>query len=316
MTALLTTANWDSNHWLDEFAHAAPERTVYVNGVHTYEPADVLYALTWKPPEGLLRTLPNLKVIFNLGAGVDALLSDTDLPDVPIVRLVDDNLTWRMGEWVTLQVLTHHRQALHYLAQQKAHQYKDQSLRHVKASELTVGMMGYGVLGQHCAGILQAIGYEVIAWSRSAKDGGNVPVYAGEEEKAAFLAKTDILVVLLPFTPATYEILNADLFAALSQDSPLGGPVIINGGRGGLQNEDDVVAALKSGALAGASLDVFKTEPLPADSPLWDAPNLVLTPHVAAISEPRAVARYVVAQMDAFERGDPMTNIVDRHRGY
>ncbi|MEM8664944.1 MAG: glyoxylate/hydroxypyruvate reductase A, partial [Pseudomonadota bacterium] len=262
MTALLTTANWSSSAWMKALRAADPGRTFVLNGVDDYDPANIRYALTWQPPEGLLRSLPNLEVIFNLGAGVDALLSDPDLPDVPLVRLVDDNLADRMAEWVTLQVLTHHRKALQYLEQQKAHKWR--GLDDPIASELTVGFLGYGVLAQHAAKVILALGYDVHAWSRSPKD-TDVTLHVGEAGLADFLGHTGILVVLLPLTDATTGNLNATLIAGLPKTGPLGGPILINAGRGGLQVEADILAALHSGALKGASLDVFATEPLPVD---------------------------------------------------
>lgn len=313
MTALLTTANWSSSHWIRALRAADPDRTFVLHGVDDYDPASVRYALTWKPPEGLLQSLPNLEVIFNLGAGVDAVLSDPDLPDVPLVRLVDDNLADRMTEWVTLQVLTHHRQALSYLDQQQEHLWRvrDQPV----AADVRVGFLGYGVLAQHAARVVKSLGFRVHAWSRAPKE-ADVPMHAGESGLAPFLAETDICVVLLPLTEATREILNARLIDGLAKDGALGGAFLINAGRGGLQNEADILTALRDGRLKGASLDVFETEPLPTDSPMWDAPNLVITPHCSAISDPAAVSRYVVAQMAAYERGTPLANVVDRSRGY
>lgn len=313
MTALLTTANWSSAAWMKALKAAAPDRRFVLHGVDDYDPAEIRYALTWKPPEGLLPSLPNLEVIFNLGAGVDAVLSDPDLPDVPLVRLVDENLAERMTEWVTLQVLTHHRQALTYLAQQTEHQWRvrDQPV----ASEVTVGFLGYGVLAQHSARVIKALGFNVCAWSRTPKD-VDIKLHAGDEGLMPFLGEVDILVVLLPLTADTAEIVNASLIRGLRKDGALGGPFLINAGRGGLQNEDDVLNALVDGTLKGASLDVFQTEPLPAESPLWDAPNLIITPHCSAVSDPNFVSRYVTRQMAAYEGGAPLANIVDRARGY
>ena len=314
MTALLTTANWSSSAWMKDLRTADPHRKFVLQGVDDYTADEVRYALTWKPPEGLLASLPNLEVIFNLGAGVDAVLSDPTLPDsIPIVRLVDDNLTERMGEWVLLQVLTHHRQSLTYLAQQAKAQWRerDQPI----ASEVRVGFLGYGVLAQHCEKLVRATGFETHAWSRS-PNSADIPLYVGDEGLPEFLAKTDILVVLLPLTPDTREIINTKLMSGLAQDGTLGGPFLINAGRGGLQNEADILTALNNGTLKGVSLDVFETEPLPADSPLWSAPNLIITPHCSAVSDPRTVSHYVVNQMAAFERGEPLQNIVDRNRGY
>ncbi|MEM8552291.1 MAG: glyoxylate/hydroxypyruvate reductase A [Pseudomonadota bacterium] len=313
MTALLTIANWSSSRWIDALEEAAPGRSFKRLGIDEFDPEEVRYVLAWKPPEGLLKSLPNLEVVFNLGAGVDAVLADPDLPDVPIVRLVDDNLSERMTEWVCLQVLFHFRQSFTYLDQQRKAQWRD----HLQpiASDLRVGFLGYGVLAQHAAKVLLQLGFQVHAWSRSEKD-TDVTLYVGDLGLPSFLGQTDILVALLPLTASTRHILNADLIGKLARDGALGAPVLINAGRGGLQKEADILAALQSGALRGASLDVFEEEPLPATNPLWHAPNLVITPHVSAVSDPRAVTRYVVTQMAAYERGEALTNVVDRARGY
>lgn len=316
MSILLATANWDPVPWVERLARLAPGRAIFVHGVDAYDPADVRYALTWKPPEGLLTSLPNLAAIINLGAGVDALLSGPPLPEnVPVVRLVDENLTARMSEWVTLQVLAHHRQALAYLDQQRKAVWRE--LPQPIAAKVRVGMMGYGVLGRDAAEVLVRLGYDVAAWSRTARpEAGPVEVYRGADGLDRFLARTDVLVCLLPLTPETRGILARPLFERLAADGALGGPVLINAGRGGLQVEADVVAALETGLLAGASLDVFVEEPLPADSPLWHAPNLILTPHVAAVSDPETVCAYAIAQIEAHESGRGLTNVVDPRKGY
>jgi glyoxylate/hydroxypyruvate reductase A len=314
MALLLMTGNWKPETWREAFGEAAPGRTILIHGTDGYDPADIRYAATWKPPQGVLAALPKLEAIFNLGAGVDALMGDPTLPDVPIVRVVDDNLTKRMGEWVVLQVLIHHRRVLTYLEQQRRHEWIDRRPQPI-AEDVRVGFMGYGVLARHAAPILIALGYQVHAWARTPRD-TDVTLHVGEDGLGEFLAGTDVLVCLLPLTPDTRRILNARLIGGLATDGPLGGPVLVNAGRGGLQDEDDILRALQSGALAGASLDVFQTEPLPADHPLWDAPNLVITPHNSAISDHRAIARYVAGQIAAYEAGEPLQNVVARDRGY
>lgn len=313
MTIVVATAGWSPSEWIDGLHAIDPARDVRAPEAVT-DPAAVDYALVWKPEPGYLAGLPNLKVIFSLGAGVDHLTSDPALPDLPVVRIVDPDLTRRMTEWVVLQVLLHHRQQRAYDAQQQVKTWK--SLRQWSAAEVRVGIMGLGVLGLDAARALTSFGFPVAAWSRSPKTEPGIDCYSGEAGLAPFLTRTDILVVLLPLTNDTRGILNARLVDGLAKDGPLGGPVIINAGRGGLQVEDDLVAALKDGRLAGASLDVFVTEPLPAASPLWHAPNLTLTPHVAAESDPKALCRYVLGQIEAFERGEPLQNLVDRARGY
>ena len=263
----------------------------------------------------MLASLPNLRIIFSLGAGIDHLMRDTDLPDVPIVRVVSPDLTRRMTEWTVWQVLMHHRQAAAYRALQERSEWRE--LRQPAAREVRVGIMGLGVLGRDAAEVLVRLGFDVAGWSRRQRvDMPEVKTFTGETERAAFLARTDILVSLLPLTPETRDILAMPLFRQLARDGALGAPVIINGGRGGSQNEADIAAALDDGTLGGASLDVFETEPLPASSPLWQHPRVTITPHAAAWSSPATLVPPMLAQTRAFEAGQPLRNLIDRSTGY
>lgn len=278
---------------------------------------DIDTALVWQPPAGLLRTLPNLGLIVSVGAGVDSLLQDPTLPAVPLVRFVDPDLTGRMAEYVVLSVLYHHRRMteLRELQAQKIWRY----LPEPAAREVRVGLMGLGVLGSAAANALRPFGYQLRAWTRTPKALDGVVGFSGPAEIDAFLAETDMLAVLLPLTRETRGILSRRLFAKLSQAgrSPLlPGPVLINAGRGGLQVDADIVAALDAGELYAASLDVFEIEPLPALSPLWQHPRVVVTPHNAAESAPGAIARYALRQMRAHKSGAGLENLVDRGRGY
>jgi glyoxylate/hydroxypyruvate reductase A len=313
MSILVAVRGWSPEHWIEALRAIAPDRRVE-RAPDVADPGTVRYALVWKPQAGYLRTFPNLEVIFSLGAGVDHLTSDPELPNLPVVRIVDPDLTRRMTEWIVLQVLIHHRQQLAYARFQAERRWHD--LRQWSASEMRVGVMGLGVLGTDAARALARLGFHVSGWSRTPRHVPGISSLAGLGQLDAFLAGTDILVVLLPLTPDTRGILDGRLVDRLAVDGPLGGPVIINAGRGGLQVASDLDAALRDGRLRGASLDVFEPEPLPADSPLWDAPNCVITPHVAAESDPMALSANVVKQIEAFERGEPLVNLVDRTRGY
>ena len=280
-------------------------------------PEEIEYVLAWQPPKGLLKTLPNLRLIVSVGAGVDGLLADPDLPQVPMVRFVDPDLTGRMTEYVALHVLYHHRRMseFHELQARKVWKY----LAEPAAHEVRVGLMGLGVLGSAAAAALRVFGYQLRGWSRSRKSLDGVACYSGMGELDAFLAETDILAVLLPLTPDTRGILNRRLFAKLSRqgrDARLPGPVLINAGRGGLQVDADIFASLEAGELYAATLDVFEAEPLPHSSPLWSHPRVVITPHNAAESDPAAIARYALRQMAAQHRGEPLQNLVDRTQGY
>jgi glyoxylate/hydroxypyruvate reductase len=274
-------------------------------------------ALVWQPPAGLLATLPNLKLIVSVGAGVDSLLADPTLPHVPLVRFVDPDLTGRMAEYIVLQVLYHHRRMSEFreLQAQKVWKY----LPEPAAREVRVGLMGLGVLGQAAAAALRPFGYQLRGWSRTPKVLDGVACFGDQGEFDAFLAETDILAVLLPLTRETRGLLNRGLVRRLSRhgrSTLLPGPVLINAGRGGLQVDADIAAALVAGELYAASLDVFETEPLPGASPLWQHPRVVVTPHNAAESAPAAIARYAVRQMRTRRSGQPLENVVDRGRGY
>jgi glyoxylate/hydroxypyruvate reductase len=271
------------------------------------------YAVIWKPDRNLFSRASNLQVLFSGGAGVDHILSLPDLPDIPIVRFVDHSLTTRMSEWVVLQCLTHLRQVPTYLKQQRERRWLE--LPQPEASEVTVGIMGLGVLGQDSAAKLKALGFNVIGWSRSKKEVEGIETFHGAELDA-FLARTDILVGLLPLTPETRGIFNASVFSKLRQGGALGKPVFLNAGRGGSQVEADILSALESGVLGGASLDVFETEPLPLESPFWGMENVVVTPHAAAASDVRALFRHVEGQISRLEAGEPLEYLVDRRSGY
>ena len=314
MTILLHASS-DNAPWLAALKRQAPPRSVVTASDAEYFGA-VRYAMVWKPPAGLLNCLPRLEVIFNLGAGVDAILSDPTVPKgPPIVRVVDPNLTMRMTEWVTLQVLMQHRRMPMYLDQQRKRYWNDSVEQHL-ASAVTVGFLGLGVLGQDAARVLHVLNFNVLGWSRTPKTVAGVETFSGSEGLDRMLARTDILVCLLPLTRETRGFLNAALFAKLKRGGPLGGPVLINAGRGPEQVETDILAALDDGRLAGASLDVFETEPLSAGSPLWTHPKVIITPHNAADSDPASLSRYVLRQIGRYERGEPLENVIDRVLGY
>ena len=271
------------------------------------------YAIVWKPDGDLFSRMPDLEVIFSGGAGIDSILAIEDLPKVPVVRFVDHTLTTRMSEWVVLQCLSHLRQVHRYAAQQKARIWRE--LPQPEASEVTVGLMGLGVLGQDAAAKLRMMGFRVIGWSRTRKaiDGIESFDASGLDD---FLARTDILVGLLPLTAETTRLYDASLFARLRQNGPLGRPVFINAGRGKSQAEDDIVAALRSGLLGGASLDVFSVEPFDPASPLWDMENVIITPHAAAASDEKALMRHVETQIGRYEAGKPLEFVADAALGY
>ncbi len=310
---LLAITRWDPVPWADAVRAADPTRPVFL-WPDVPDRDTVAYALLWKPPAGALAGLRNLKAILSLGAGVDHLIFRDDLPEVPIMRVVDDDLTGRMVEWVVLQVLIHHRRQRLYDRQQRERVWKER--RQTAAHDVRVGIMGMGVLGQASAKALSGLGFRVAGWSRRGSSVPGVESFAGVQGLDAFLKRSDILVCLLPLTPETRGMLALPLFEKLAHDGPRGMPVLINAGRGGLQVEADIVAALESGVLGGASLDVFESEPLAAASPLWGMDNVVITPHVAAASTAEALVPAILKQIANFEAGAPLTNVIDRKAGY
>jgi glyoxylate/hydroxypyruvate reductase len=308
------TENWSPERWRQRFGGVCHDRNVWQMPNGECDPASIHYAAVWKPAPGELAAFPNLRVIFNLGAGVDALMTDASLPKVPLVRIAVSDLTQRMTEYVVLHVLMHHRQELYLRASQRQKRWAPKV--QWPASAISVGIMGLGALGSDAAKALLHLGFRVSGWSRSAKDIGGVECFHGNDQTDAFLRRTDILVCLLPLTPDTRHILNRGLFARLNRNSPLGAPVLINAGRGGLQNEADILACLDDGTLGGASLDVYAMEPLPGDSRFWTHPKVVLTPHNAADTDADEISKYVAHQIERFEAGDALENVVDRARGY
>ena len=308
------TDNWSPERWKLRFDEVCRERRVHLLPTSKFDPADIQYAAVWKPVPGELAAFPNLEVIFNLGAGVDALMADKTLPHVPLVRVAVPDLTDRMTEYVVLHVLMHHRQEPYLRQCQRDARWAPRF--QWPASAISVGIMGLGVLGANAAGVLRRLGFRVVGWSRSEKSVEDIECFAGTEQLQAFLRRTDILVCLLPLTSDTRHILGRKLFSNLNRTSPLGPPVVINAGRGGLQNEADLIACLDDDTLGGASLDVFAQEPLPANSPFWTHPKVVLTPHNAADTDPDEISKYVARQIERFEAGGALTNVVDRERGY
>jgi glyoxylate/hydroxypyruvate reductase A len=303
----------DEARWQAQMQAALPGRRVVRRG-DDFDPRDVRYMLVWKPTPEAFDGLTGLVALLSLGAGVDALLAHPRLPDVPMVRFVDADLSQRMSDYVVAQVTMHHRLFTRFAADQAARRWTQ--VYPGPAHETVVGVMGLGVLGQDAARRLLALGFSVHGWSRSPKAIEGVTGFAGPEQFGAFLAGTDILVNLLPLTEQTRSILNLGTFRRLRRDGINGGPAIVNAARGGHQVEADIVTALTDGTLAAASLDVFEVEPLPADSPLWGLGNCFITPHIAAISHPESGVRYFSGVIRDHEAGLPLPNIVERARGY
>ena len=308
-TLLIAAPAYWASLWADPLAEKGI--AALVHGRDAFKREEIHYALSFRPPTGLLKSLPNLKAVFSLGAGVDGFLADKDYPrNVPLVRFVDDTLSLEMASYVILHVLIFHRNQRALDDAQRRRVWLQSKLPRA-ASETRIGIMGLGVIGSFCAERLRDLGFSVAGWSSSRKQIRGIESFAGESAFTPFLARTDILVCLLPLTEATTGILNAKTFARLPR-----GSLLINAARGGHQIENDIVAALDAGQLAGAVLDVFETEPLPQASPLWLHPKITITPHIAAISDPLPSVRMVIEGIRAFERGERPEHVVDLDRGY
>ena len=275
----------------------------------TGDRSEIDAALVWRAPPGLLASLPNLRLILSLGAGVDAMLADPTLPDLPLCRLVDPSLTRMMGEFVLTLVLKYHRQLDRFAQAQRERRWS--FALPPQPGETSVGILGLGELGSHAARLLRDHGFAVRGWSRRRRTIEGVACFAGPEERAAFLAETSILVCLLPLTADTRGILDARLLAGLPH-----GARLINLGRGGHLVERDLLDALAAGTIAHASLDCFSAEPLPAEHPFWSHPRIDITPHVASFALPASAAEGVIDNLRRLRAGLPLRNLVDRSRGY
>ncbi len=272
--------------------------------------SDIRYLLMWRPVPGLAKSMPNLKAIFCFGAGVERLLGSAEVPqDLPVVRMVEPGLTGGMVEYVLWQTLRHHRRI--WELEEAQAQGKWAPHWYPAAWDRPVGILGFGELGQAAGEALVDFGFPVRGWSRSSKSHATIQCFAGADELPAFLDGLEILVCLLPLTRETTGILNADLMARLKP-----GASLINVGRGGQLVEPDLLAALESGQLIAASLDVFSQEPLPKDHPFWGHPRIFMTPHNASDTDPVGGLQSIASQIVRQAQGQPLEHVADRSRGY
>jgi glyoxylate/hydroxypyruvate reductase A len=307
MRILLQAPRDEGAAWRATLAAALPEATI---AVWPESPAMPDYALVWKPPAELFARVRPAKAIFNLGAGVDVLMATATLPQgVPVIRLENAGMAEQMAEYVTLAVLRAYREADAYAEQQRDGRWHARP-RLAKAG-FGVGILGFGVLGRAVAGALAPFGFPLSAWSASRKQGAGVRSFAGPVELPAFLAASRMLVCLLPSTPATRSLLDQATLSQLPR-----GAHLVNVARGDIVVEDDLIALLDAGHLAGATLDVFRQEPLPLGHPFWHHPRITLTPHASAVTVVEDSVAQVAAKIRRFERGEAVTGIVDRVRGY
>ncbi|MEB7597262.1 glyoxylate/hydroxypyruvate reductase GhrA [Raoultella terrigena] len=303
---------FDIPYWIAELEKQLPGSRVREWKPGDDRPAD--YALVWHPPVEMLQGR-DLKAVFALGAGVDSILSKLRehpqmLPlSIPLFRLEDTGMGLQMQEYAVSQVLHWFRRFDDYQALKQ--QARWQPLDEYRREDFTIGIMGAGVLGAKVAQGLQAWGFPLRSWSRSRKAWPQVQSFAGADELNEFLRETRILINLLPNTAETVGIINQQLLAQLPD-----GSYVLNLARGVHVVEDDLLAALESGKLKGAMLDVFSREPLPAASPLWAHPRVAMTPHIAAVTRPQEAITYIAGTISQLERGETVSGQVDRQRGY
>jgi glyoxylate/hydroxypyruvate reductase A len=275
----------------------------------TVDPARVHYALAWKPPAGFFSRFPKLKLVTNLGAGVDSLVGRDDLPDVPISRLSDTGMVSLMTSYVLFSVIRYARNVHIFERAQRRSEWK---YVHPRAlADIRVGVLGLGELGAPAAQALAGLGFDVLGWSRSEKAIPGIRCVAGPEKLDAFLREIEIAVIMLPLTPDTRSLLDARRLSLLPA-----GAKLINASRGAVIDEPALIAALQSGQIAEATLDVFAVEPLPAGHPFWNMENVLITPHLASITVPEAAAREVAESIRRVRSGLPPLHCIDPRRGY
>ena len=274
------------------------------------DPNEIRYALLWKPPATLFEGLESLEVIFSVGAGFDHLLACPTLPaGIPVIRMVEPELTAGMVEYVVFNVLRYHRRMDQYQRFQEQRIW--QVLGQIPAHDTTVGIMGLGVMGAASARVLASMNYRLLGWSRTGKTIPGLQSFVGTEELGQFLAQTRILVILLPLSRDTRKLIDRDVLWQLPR-----GAFLINAGRGELVNQPDLIEALDSGQIAGAALDVFDDEPLPAEHRFWHHPMVVLTPHIASLTNPPTAVEFVAENIERHRAGHPLRYVVDFERGY
>ena len=308
MTVLYKANMVRGAEWARFFAERAPD-VPFRLWPDIGDPAAVRYLVAWVPPDDITTTFPNLELVFSVGAGVDQFDTTTVPAHIPLVRMLEPGIAETMVEYVTMAVLALHRDLLDFVSQQRQQVWRE--IRITPARRRHVGVMGLGQLGQAVLERLKTFGFPLLGWNRSPREIEGVTCYAGADALPEFLAQADILVCLLPLTDQTRGILNAELFARLPR-----GAGLVNVGRGPHLVEADLLAALDSGALSGAVLDVTDPEPLPAGHPFWSHPRILLTPHNASMTMPDTAVDFVLDVIARHRRGEELPGLVDRRRGY
>lgn len=294
--------------WGELFARNAPH-IPFRQWADRGDTRDVRFLAAWEPPADIAEEFPRLEILFSVGAGVDQFNFSRVPPGVPIVRMIEAGLTACMVEYVTFAVLALHRDMPLYLAQQRACEWREHRVR--PAATRRVGVMGMGTLGRAALAQLRTLGFDCAAWNRTRRSELGVRCYSGEAELAEFLARTDILVCLLPLTGETRGILSQRVFDALPENAAL-----VNAGRGGQLVDADLLRALDGGRLRAAVLDVCEPEPPQREHAFWEHPRIWLTPHIASMTQPETAVESVLDNLRRHAVGLPLNGLVDRSRGY
>ncbi|WP_333610083.1 glyoxylate/hydroxypyruvate reductase A [Pantoea piersonii] len=291
---------WLAQHAPDIQLHLWPE---------IGDPQEIEVLIVWQPPETLMETFPNLKVLLSVGAGADQFDLAALPPDLPVVRMIEPGLTQGMVEYATFAVLGLHRDMVRYLQQQREEKWLAHSVK--PAATRRVGVMGLGELGQAALRQLASFGFDCAGWSRTPRELDGVECFHGAAQLGAFLARSDILVCLLPLTAETRGLLNRDLFSQLPR-----GAALVQAGRGAQLSHQDLLDALDSGQLGAAVIDVTDPEPLPPAHPFWRHPAIWLTPHIASQTQSESAVAALLENLRRYQRGEPMIGLIDRARGY
>ena len=297
------------SEWVNALKELRPKLKVQIHP-EAENKNEIEFALAWSHPLGVFKEYPNLKVVSSMGAGVDHILRDPELPEtITITKLEDPHLTRDMGIFVVALVLNHITNLTTYKQNEQEHLWKRK--RYLTTDDVIVGIMGVGALGAHVATQLVKLGFQVNGWARTGKSIDDVQVFIGEAEFDAFLSEADILICLLPLTPETENILNRETLKKLPENA-----FVINVARGHHVVDEDLIEMIDNGHLSGASLDVFREEPLPADHPFWSHPKINITPHTASVTDPASAVFQVLENYDRLQKNEPLKNIVSPELGY